>query len=356
MDDATMSSADFCFVHAADLHLGGRRWLSRMPESAEMRHAVREADRSAFRRLVQLCLDERARFLILAGDVFDGWCRDHHVGYELCADLSRLREAHCDVVVTLGNHDVRSPVAGPLLLPQHAFVLGLTGPETRLFERAGVAFHSWSAPNIGRDDDVALHYPAPLSGLFNVGLLHTSAEGRRGHENYAPCSRLSLRRRGYDYWALGHVHAREIVHREPWIVFPGNLQARGFRELGPKGASLVRVKDGRVEGVDHRPLDVLRFANVVTDTQGARNFDDVLELGARALLESQSQSDGRALVARLVFQGHAGARAVLGVSPHLRAEALRRLTAKLEPARFWLDEAWLEFDEREAALPLVLAA
>ena len=37
------------------------------------------------------------------------------------------------------------------------------------------------------------------------------ATGREGHETYAPCRLETLRRKGYDYWALGHVHAREVV-------------------------------------------------------------------------------------------------------------------------------------------------
>ena len=39
--------------------------------------------------------------------------------------------------------------------------------------------------------------------------------------------------RGYDYWALGHVHQREVVHEAPHVVFPGNLQGRHVRDKAP---------------------------------------------------------------------------------------------------------------------------
>ena len=57
-------------------------------------------------------------------------------------------------------------------------------------------------------------YPARVPGLFNVGMLHTCVDGREGHEPYAPCSLTDLRAREYGYWALGHIHTREVLHQD----------------------------------------------------------------------------------------------------------------------------------------------
>jgi len=43
-------------------------------------------------------------------------------------------------------------------------------------------------------------------GLETIG-------GHAQHATYAPCAVDDLVRKGYDYWALGHVHAHEILHR-----------------------------------------------------------------------------------------------------------------------------------------------
>jgi DNA repair exonuclease SbcCD nuclease subunit len=333
---------DFCFVHAADLHLGGRRWLRSTPTDAGLAERVLSADRLALRALVALCLEERAQVLLVAGDIVDGWCRDHRVGLVLVEQLLRLRESGCEVALLLGNHDVRTRVVRPLLLPEHAFVLGLRGPETRVIQRLGVALHGWSFPEPEAPMDVAALYPPALAGYLNVGLLHTSAEGRHGHASYAPCSRRTLRRHGYDYWALGHVHAREVIATEPWIVFPGNLQARGPREEGPKGASLVRVRDGRVANVEHRALDVVRFATVVADAGDATHFDDLLTVARTALVRASGEADGRPLVARLVLEGAAGAACTLSVPPWERSAALGAVRRALCDDAVWLDEAWID--------------
>jgi hypothetical protein len=254
----------------------------------------------------------------------------------------RLREAGCEAVLLLGNHDVRTRVMKPLLLPEHAFVLGLRVPETRVLERLGVALHGWSFPEPEAPMDVASLYPAPLAGYLNIGLLHTSAEGRRGHANYAPCSRRTLRRHGYDYWALGHVHAREVIATEPWIVFPGNLQGRGLREAGPKGATLVQVHAGRIASIEHCSLDALRFATVVADAGEARHFDDVLSVARAALVRAAGEAEGRLLVARLVLEGATGTACTLAVPPWERRAALAAVTRALCNDSVWLDETWID--------------
>src|SRR5688572_25610455 len=107
-----MPQADFTFVHAADLHLGGRRWLRSAAPTVELGELARSADRRAFWNLIELCVAEKARFLILAGDVIDGWCRDFSVALRLVRDLEDLRSSGCECLLLLGNHDVRSRALG----------------------------------------------------------------------------------------------------------------------------------------------------------------------------------------------------------------------------------------------------
>jgi len=334
--------SDFCFVHAADLHLGGRRWLRSEPADRGFSERVRLADRLALRALVDLCLEERAAILLLSGDIIDGRCRDHRVSLELVHQLFRLRDAECDVAIVLGNHDVRTRLMKPMLLPGWARVLGVGAPETFILERLGVALHGWSFPEAEALTDIAELYPEPIPGLVNVGLLHTSADGRRGHAAYAPCSRRTLRANGYDYWALGHVHAREVISTDPWVIFPGNLQGRGPREVGPKGATLAWVRDGRVVSAEHRALDTLRFETIVANTEDTERFDDVLAVARAALARATHVADGRPVVAKLVLAGIAGAAAALTVPKWERSRALRAVARELGGASMCLDEAWID--------------
>lgn len=289
-------------VHAADLHIDSPlRGLDRYEGAPVAR--LRGATRRALENLVALCVDERADVLLLAGDVFDGSWKDYSTGLFFAAQMARLREARIPVVLVRGNHDAASSVVKALRLPENVRELSSRRPETFELRDAGIAVHGQSFAQRLTTEDLAARYPDRVPGLFNIGLLHTSIDGREGHEPYAPTSIETMRSKGYDYWALGHVHAREVISTAPYIVYPGNLQGRHARETGPKGASLVTVERNVVQSVEHRALDVCRWELVEVDAGPASDPLELVDRVRGALADRAAGADGRVLAARVVITG-----------------------------------------------------
>ncbi|OJY17209.1 MAG: DNA repair exonuclease [Myxococcales bacterium 68-20] len=289
-------------IHAADLHIDSPlRGLDRY-EGAPVER-LRGATRRALENLVVLCIEERADVLLLAGDVFDGSWKDYSTGLFFVAQMARLREANVPVVIVRGNHDAASSVVKALRLPANVHELSSRKPETHELREAGIAVHGQSFSQRITTEDLAARYPDRVPGLFNIGLLHTSIDGREGHEPYAPTSIETMRSKGYDYWALGHVHAREIVSSDPYIVYPGNLQGRHARETGAKGASVITVEGNVVQSVEHRALDVFRWELVTVDAGPATDAQEVVDLVRAGLAARATEVDGRVLAARVVIAG-----------------------------------------------------
>jgi exonuclease SbcD len=323
-------------VHAADLHLDSPlRGLQRY-EGAPVER-IRGATRRALENLVELCLAEEASLLLIAGDLYDGNWKDYSTGLFFAKQMSRLRQAGIRVVLIRGNHDAASQITRSLHLPENVIELSTRKPETRVFEDLGVAIHGQGFPTRAVTDDLALRYPAAVGGLVNIGLLHTCATGRDGHDPYAPCTIETLISKGYDYWALGHVHAREILARDPWIVFPGNLQGRHARETGAKGATLVMIKDGRVAGVEHHPLDVVRWVVCEVDTSAAASFDDVLGIARERLESEAAAAEGRTLALRLDLAGATAAHEDLEAERERCEQALRALANDVPGEGLWIE-------------------
>jgi DNA repair exonuclease SbcCD nuclease subunit len=298
------------FVHASDLHVDSPlRGLARY-EGANVT-GVRTATRRALTNLVDLCLEEEAAFLLLAGDIFDGDWKDYGTGLFVASELSRLREANIPVVLIRGNHDAASQITRYLKMPDHVRELSVREPQSLELAHAGVVVHGQGFATRAVRDDLAKVYPRAIAGAFNIGLLHTAVGGREGHENYAPCELSTLVDKRYDYWALGHVHQREILHREPYVVFPGNLQGRHMRELGPKGAMLVTVERGAVHAVEHRALDVVRWELTEVGASGAESAADVLDLVRAELARMHGACPDHLLATRVVVTGPTRANAAL---------------------------------------------
>jgi len=325
------------FIHAADLHLDSRLEGLARYEGAPV-DELRGATRRALENLVALAIEEQVAFVLIAGDVYDGDWRDYNTGLYFARQMTRLREARIPVVMIRGNHDAESQISRGLRLPDNVTELPTNAPGTKRFNDLRVAIHGQGFATAAVKDDLSAAYPAPVPGWFNIGLLHTSAEGRPGHENYAPCSPEALASHGYDYWALGHVHQREVLCEDPWIVFPGNPQGRHIRETGAKGCALVEVVDGRVARVEHRPLDVVRWVNCSIDAAGAADGAELLERVAAGLQGAESAAEGRLLAARLSLAGSCPAHAWLEQNSEQFIADCRALATDRFGGRVWLEK------------------
>jgi DNA repair exonuclease SbcCD nuclease subunit len=160
---------------------------------------------------------------------------------------------------------------------------------------------SFAAPAVKRD--LSADYPQALPGCFNIGLLHTCASGREGHAAYAPCTTEGLLSKGYDYWALGHVHRRETLHSDPPVIFPGNLQGRHIRETGPKGCILVDVDATGSCTCRFQSLDVLRWEELRVDATGTEDPYEAVDRFSGLLQEILGRHRGMPLAVRVVLEG-----------------------------------------------------
>ena len=263
------------FIHAADIHLDSPlRGLERYENAPVER--IRGATRRAFTRLIDLAIEKSVDFVLIAGDLYDGDWRDYNTGLFLVRELGRLRDQKIPVFVIAGNHDAANKMTRALRLPENVRFLAHERPETVHLDDLGVAIHGQSFAKPAVMENLAVAYPAPVRGYTNIGLLHTGMGGVDGHERYAPCTLEELRVRGYDYWALGHIHARQILCNEPLVVFAGNVQGRHIRETGPKGCLLATIHpDQRIEPVFQR-LDQVRWERGCVDVAELETESDVL--------------------------------------------------------------------------------
>jgi DNA repair exonuclease SbcCD nuclease subunit len=326
----------FRFFHAADIHLDSP--LTGLAGiEGRVAERIRTAPRAAFEALVERAIQEQADFFVIAGDLYDGTWRDYKTGLFFAEQMGRLSEAGIPVFVLHGNHDAESQITRPLTLPDNVRVFGTGKPQTFQLDKLNVALHGQSFREKAVTDNLVPDYPAPVKGAFNIGVLHTALGGMGDHANYAPCSLPELVAKGYDYWALGHVHQGQVLNERPHVVFPGNLQGRHFRETGPKGACLVTVEAGEVVEVVSLTFDAVRWAVLDVDVATASNTVDVVDLMQQALAQGVASADGRLLSARIVLQGRTELHGQLVTD-------VENLTAEARAAALGLGDemAWVE--------------
>lgn len=334
------------FVHAADLHLDSPLvGLSSYPGAPVER--LRGATRQACESLVELCIEEQAQLLVIAGDLFDGEWPHFGTGLFFGAEMSRLREAGVQVVILRGNHDAASAVTKRVPLPDNVKMLRHSSAESYRVPGTEIVVHGQSFASAAVTQNLAATYPARVADAFNVGLLHTSLTGAAHHETYAPCTLEDLLALGYDYWALGHVHERREAHADPPVVFSGCLQGRHVRESGAKGATLVDVVDGEVQA-SHRVLDHVRWMQLHVDVSESLGLADVHELVREELLAAVDEVDGRLLACRVLLEGASAAHGELARGREQLDVDVRALATDAAVDGVWVESVRLLTRERGA--------
>jgi DNA repair protein SbcD/Mre11 len=293
----------FRFIHTGDIHLDSPlKGLAGQQGAAAER--IRTATRAAFSNLIDSAIEEEVAFVIIAGDLYDGDWRDYQTGLFFVKEMGRLGKANIPAFLIYGNHDAENQITKRLTLPDNVRVFPSKKAATIRLDRYGVALHGQSFRLRAVTENLVPEYPTPVKDSFNIGILHTGLGGMHGHANYAPCSLYDLVNKGYDYWALAHVHQGALLHRDPYVVFCGNLQGRHIREAGVKSATVVSVEDSAVQDVSRIEVDVVRWMHVPINAEGAAHSGELFDRIRRGIEDAvANHAAGRLLACRIELVG-----------------------------------------------------
>ena len=219
----------FKFIHAADVHLDSPlRGLSKY-ESAPT-ESLRNACRKAFENLVDLAIEEKVAFVLLAGDLYDGEWKDYSTGIFLSRLIGRLGKNGILVFAVEGNHDAANRMTKALDSPRNMKIFSSRKVETERLDNCGVAIHGRSFDTQHVDKNLTAEFGGAEKGMFNIGLLHTSLDGREGHALYAPCTRDAPTLKRVSILGLGTrpqtgICVRKTPYHFPWL-HPGASHSR----------------------------------------------------------------------------------------------------------------------------------
>ena len=219
----------FHFIHAADLHIDSP--LAALgAKDPRVAATFAAAGRKAVEKLIDATIDSGAKFLVVAGDVFDGDWRDVATGLFFVSELGRLDRAGVKTFLIRGNHDAVSEISRSLPYPPSVHVFDAQRGQTQLIEDLRVAAAWPQLPRARASPATSFRATRSAARAGSISACCTPAStARRTTTPYAPCTVADLARFGYDYWALGHIHAAEIVA-------PRSLDRLSRQYAGPPSA------------------------------------------------------------------------------------------------------------------------
>lgn len=287
-------------LHTADIHLDSPlKSLALRDEALQAR--VQAATRTALTRIVDAALEHEVAALLVSGDLYDGAERSAKTAAFLSVQMTRLQNADIPVFYIKGNHDAENPITGEVDLPSNVHIFGARAGKVQIGDHPvwvhGVSFSGKHAP-----ESLLPKFAAPVPDAVNIAMLHTSLAGAAGHDPYAPCSLPELGQMGFDYWALGHVHKRQVHSERPWVVMPGIPQGRDIGEAGPQSATLIHIEDQTLT-VETVPTSVVEFDAVTVDCTSCHSDDDLRSTLRHTLVHVAGSLSSDTAILRVTLTG-----------------------------------------------------
>lgn len=282
------------FLHCADIHLG--KTLGGNKE--------RYRDFfSAFSRVINLAIDEKIDFMIMAGDLF----QEGSIAPSTLADtmeiLEPMKQAKIPIIAIEGNHDLfrrRKDESWLHFLSRRGY-LKLLRPTMHARE-GKIEFQPYNEENaVGGWIDIngfricgIGYYGASTNqmlalaldslpdksdiGIFHGGVWHEHILKLIKFGGVTPDEIMPLKER-FRYLALGHGH-RPYSYGE-FAYNPGALEVvnreEANREDSDRGCVYMVEMDGENKKVETLHIPRRPYLNMRTDVEGANDFDEVME-------------------------------------------------------------------------------
>ncbi|QOP51405.1 DNA repair exonuclease [Lentilactobacillus parabuchneri] len=239
------------FIHTADLHLDSPfLGLKNHSLPDDLWEKIHQSTFDSFQKIIDEAINDQVDFVLLVGDLFDREERSVAADAFLMAQLNRLKDHEIDAFISFGNHDYSTADPSSFGYPDntHVFSNQVETKKYRLENGQVVAISGFSFDKQWITDPMIQDYPQAFSdATWNIGMLHGSLSTLNSPEaNYAPFTLNQLEEKGYDYWALGHIHKRQALNKQGTINYSGNTQGRHINETGEKGFLLVESDGGQL--------------------------------------------------------------------------------------------------------------
>lgn len=254
------------FAHIADTHLGRRQF--NMDEREEDFYR-------AFHRIIDKIIEERVDFVVHSGDLFDDKKPSIKALLEVKKGVRKLADAGIKLYTVAGNHDI--PKRTGALVPHELFDEVVLLESSFVVEKevfiGGIPYFSRLNSSALREQISALSKKAEKYRK-KVLVLH------QGIDKYVPESELKMGDlRGFDYYALGHVHRRIVDSAGDGIAaYPGSTEMwriDEYEDWKKNGKGFFVVDISSAEPQVHR-IDI-ETRDFIKEKVDANAIDDALE-------------------------------------------------------------------------------
>ncbi|WP_165005438.1 MULTISPECIES: DNA repair exonuclease [unclassified Enterococcus] len=277
------------FIHAADLHMDRSfEGLTILDENIQER--LLKANLTVLSNIVDQAVMNHVDFVLFAGDNFHQNRPSLKIQKHFSEQMYRLKQKNIQVYMIFGNHDFYQRERYWFDFPDNVHLFTSESVETKKFsissgETLAISGFSYCHPWI-REEKVS-EFPNRAAVDYHIGLYHGEV-GTQMQGNYAPFLPSRMQEKGYDYWALGHIHVPMAMNESKNIVYPGAPQGHTQKEKTATSVLLVELSANQSQ---LKPLEVAEvyWKSQEVSLQHAKSTKDILDIVQQQLPAEMSK-------------------------------------------------------------------
>lgn len=238
-------------LHVADLHLD-RPFEGIFYTHPRLEEAMQQNMDILLRNIENLAFEEDVDVVLISGDTFHQPQVSRSIKERWFRHLERLLDHQIQPVVIFGNHDYyqsavyRNLPAGVIHWSDETVTTQYY--QTKRHEKVALSGFSYTHSHI-QQSKVNEFPPKDEQADYHIGLYHGQLSGE-----YAPFRLEEMKSKGYDYWALGHIHQYESLTDR--IYYPGTPQGKMRKDFNQGNVILFTLypEECYVTPVDIAPI------------------------------------------------------------------------------------------------------
>ena len=272
-------------LHIGDIHLDSPFSLFDVEKSQARRRELR----GTFSTVMMYAKMKGADLVIIAGDLFDSEFVTKETMNLIVSQFASLPD--CKFVITPGNHDPATAKSAYLKtkFPENVYIFKSENVEKISFDDIGVDVYGFAYVEEKYEQNPLAEKFLLDEAKINIFVAHTDIYNR--NSTYCPMKPEEFASFGFDYAALGHVHAGGNIEKEgkTYYAYCGCPEGRSFDECGAKGGIFIEAeKRGGVFTAEfERPrFSKKRYEKIEVDVSGMETSVQATDAVKKAVLQN----------------------------------------------------------------------
>lgn len=261
------------FVHIADMHFDSP--FVNLSDRDSMGDLRRLEQRKVFKKIIEYIKNNNIEYFFISGDLYEHkYIKQSTIEYinKLFKEIPNTK-----IYIAPGNHDpyLKNSYYTKFNWNENVKIFSdkIEKIENENVNIYGYGFTDFYCENSGIEN-IEINDKEKLNILVIHGALDSSNVEDR---EYNPMKKNTLKSKGFDYVALGHIHKLDYNSEENQnIVYPGSTVSLGFDELGQHGMIVGDFEEKNLK-LEFVPLDEKEYKIINLDITDINSKEELIE-------------------------------------------------------------------------------